>query len=231
MTLWLLNPKIASFITRHLHSGFDLFLDTVFPKYCVTCGSEGEHLCKSCFQKTTRVHWEGNLGQGKMIIAGSYKNRYLKEVIHFLKYRYIKDLSIPLAEFIADSMRQKLPPDFLNSKKTIIVPVPLHPRKLKWRGFNQTGLIAQKAGEYFTIPAISALGKTRNTPAQMEIKERSRRLKNLNGAFYCHNPKLVKGKNIILLDDVITTGATLKECEDTLKKAGAKEIWKVAVAG
>lgn len=231
MAPWSLNQKTINFLFLNLKLGYSFIIDTIFPKYCVTCGSEGEHLCDNCFQKIMEAPYEGAFDSKKIIIAASYKNYYVKETIHFLKYRYIKDLAAPLSDLAIKSLEEKLPNKFLNSKNIIIIPVPLHPRKLKWRGFNQTELIARRIGDHFKIPVVPGLKKLKSTPSQMEIKERSQRLENLRGAFCCPDTHLIKERDVILLDDVTTTGTTLKECENVLKQAGAKEIRKVAVAG
>lgn len=203
-------------------------LDTIFPKYCVFCDYEGQFLCHQCFSK---IVLQSPKADEKSIIAGSYKDYYLREIIHYLKYRYVTDLAKPLALILITVLRQKFPQSFFDSKKILIVPVPLFKKKLKQRGFNQSELIANIIGGHFNFQVAAALQKIKNTPAQMTISEKSKRLVNLQNVFQCVTPNMVKDKEILLIDDVVTTGATMEECAKVLKQAGARKVWKIAVAG
>ena len=118
-----------------------------------------------------------------------------------------------------------------NADDWLIIPVPLSKNRLKERGYNQAELIAEYFSEKIKIQICAgALMKTKDTPAQVSVKNRKERLKNLDGAFAVKNPELVEGKNIILIDDVSTTGATLREAKKTLKLAGAKKVLALVVA-
>ncbi len=109
----------------------------------------------------------------------------------------------------------------------LIVPVPLHPRRLKQRGFNQALLLARAFPE---IPlAREAVLRVRHTTPQVELKPNERR-ENVKGAFAVPDPALVKGKNILILDDVYTTGATVRECANILRKAGVRQVDILTVA-
>ena len=119
----------------------------------------------------------------------------------------------------------------------IIIPVPLHSRRLRWRGFNQSELLAKHISEKITpgfpIPVVSdLLQRSRYTHPQMEIKNQSKRKKNIENAFKIPKNKLglVKSKRILLVDDITTTGATIFECAKTLKKSGAHEVFAVVIA-
>lgn len=202
-------------------------LDTIFPKYCVICEKEGEYLCLSCLAKTVSPF--SSLDHN-IIAAGSYQNYYLKEIIHHLKYQFIKELAAPLANLIIKSLELKFNKDFFNNQNIIIIPVPLHPRKLRQRGFNQAELIANLIGINFNLETKLALKKIRSTKPQMTIEEKNERLENLKNAFVCGDKNSVAGKTIFLIDDVMTTGATLEECNRVLKQAGAKKIWKIVAA-
>lgn len=109
----------------------------------------------------------------------------------------------------------------------LIVPVPLHPKRLKQRGFNQALLLA-RAFPQGTV-AREALARVRHTVPQVELKPKERR-DNVKGAFAVPDPALVKSKNILLLDDVYTTGATVRECAKVLRRAGARQVDVVTVA-
>lgn len=202
-------------------------LDAIFPKYCVTCGKEGEYLCLSCLAKTVSPF---SFPDGNIIAAGSYQNPYLRETIHYLKYRWLKELARPLADLIIKSLLLKFSKDFFNNPNIVLVPVPLHPKKLKQRGFNQAELIANLIGNYFNLDTKLALKKIRLTKPQMTIEGKNERRENLKNAFVCGDKNSVADKTVFLIDDVMTTGATLKECGRALKHTGAKKIWKIVAA-
>jgi ComF family protein len=109
----------------------------------------------------------------------------------------------------------------------LVAPVPLHPKRLKNRGFNQSLYLAQAFPE--APLAREALVRTRHTPPQMELKAKERR-DNVKGAFAVPDPVLVKGKNVLLVDDLYTTGSTVKECARVLLKAGARRVEVLTVA-
>jgi ComF family protein len=119
----------------------------------------------------------------------------------------------------------------------LIIPVPLHPKRLRWRGFNQAELLAKYLGENmtpgFSLPVLSdVLIRQKNTTTQMKIKNYSERQKNMEGAFGINkeNNNLIRSKNILLVDDVATTGSTLFECARILKKSGAASVFGIVVA-
>jgi len=110
--------------------------------------------------------------------------------------------------------------DILDSD--VVIPVPLHPKRLRQRGFNQASLIAKRIFKNIPI-SFNALLRTRNTPHQMGLK-RQERLKNVVGAFKVRKKDKIRSKTILLVDDVVTTGATINECCKELLNAGAKEV-------
>ena len=115
------------------------------------------------------------------------------------------------------------------TKNTVIVPVPLHRNRLNLRGFNQSELLARYLSKRLDLPGCDALVRRLNTMNQVGL-QREKRLSNLDGAFDCSDKEYILGKNIILVDDVVTTGATLNECAKVLKQFGAKKIVGVVLA-
>ena len=114
----------------------------------------------------------------------------------------------------------------------LIIPVPMHRRKLRSRGYNQAALLAQLLGEQTgSRVLVSALRRVRNDKAQMEL-DRKERLRNVRSAFAISNKieKLLKGRSVLLIDDVVTTGATINECARVLKKSGASKVQATTVA-
>jgi ComF family protein len=112
----------------------------------------------------------------------------------------------------------------------VMVPVPLHIRRLRERGFNQALLLIRELSKRMGIPYEErVLKKIKDTPVQIALKKRERR-KNLTGAFQVRDQEAIRGKAIVLVDDVYTTGATVNECSHALLKAGAKQVAVLTVA-
>lgn len=112
----------------------------------------------------------------------------------------------------------------------LIIPVPLYPKKKRQRGYNQSELLARSLARMRQLPLdITSLRRVRNTPSQTQFG-REGRLQNMSGAFSCATPEAVKGKIVLLVDDVATTGATLEGCAEALKAAGAKKVFAYTLA-
>lgn len=150
----------------------------------------------------------------------------VREFIHGFKYMRRSFLRHTLAGWLAETLddprMRALPFD-------AFVPVPLHHVRWREREFNQAEvlakLIAPKAGK----PVWNSLKRVRNTPTQTRL-DRSERMENLRGAFVVRNPAQVKGRELVLVDDVFTTGSTVEECSRVLRKAGAKSVRVITIA-
>ena len=154
----------------------------------------------------------------KIIYYGIYAGS-LRKVIHLLKFKGIKRLAQPIAMLLSE-----LPLPEADG----IVPVPLHSKKMKEREFNQTALIGRHLSRQSGIPLLlEVLKKDKTTPPQTDVTGKER-LKNVKNAFSTGKP--LTGLRLILVDDVITTGATVYECARVLKKAGATSVIVVALA-
>jgi len=111
-----------------------------------------------------------------------------------------------------------------------IIPVPLHPKRLRWRGFNQALILAREVGRLWRLPVDPfILRRSRETPPQTELSEEER-TKNVRGAFAVDPRKSVEGESLLLVDDVYTSGATVNECSRALQRAGAKEVHVLTLA-
>ena len=176
-----------------------------------------------------------------LFCATSYEDKFAQRLIHAFKYPpFLRDLAKPLAlSIIAHiSLLNKpiYPPD-------VICPIPLHKRRLKWRGYNHSEEIAKQLGRAFSLPVVAdALIRTKHTAPQVSLSK-EQRLANMKGVFQVRNPQAIRssslslgvedqlaGKNILLVDDVYTTGATMEECARVLKKAGASRVFGAVVA-
>ncbi len=149
---------------------------------------------------------------------GAYEG-VLRQLIHLYKYRKIPTLARPLSALLARALPREEAFD-------AIVPVPLHWRRRLQRGFNQADLLARGLSRVTGIPVIGALGRVRSTSTQAGLSNRSRR-QNVTRAFRSRN---VSGKRILLIDDVMTTGATGAACALALKQAGARRVALLTVA-
>lgn len=185
---------------------------------CSTCGtpfpsSKGvDHECGRCLKD--RPHYKAARS------AFVYDGRLL-DAIHRFKYAGDTSLAVPLARSALGALDPSSP--------CIVVPVPLHPAKLKARGFNQSLLIARELARLTDYPlSYNNLKRARDTGQQVGLKSDERN-KNVAGAFILQDHALFKGKKALLVDDVITTGATINECAKLLKLAGA-EVFALTVA-
>ena len=215
-------------------------LDLLFPIQCLGCGKEGNFICYSCFKK---LPLNTKKSKNNLLIASYYKNLLIKQLIHKYKYDFIKDLAKPLGLLMVKKLQsQEVRPQKVGtfSKKVplfrsdlCLVPIPLHQKRLKWRGFNQAELLAQEISKKTNIPVINnLLIRIKHTLPQMKIQDAKQRKKNMNQAFAL-NPNFnnnLENKNIILIDDISTTGATMKECAKALKPLKPKNILGLVIA-
>jgi ComF family protein len=210
----------------------ELIFDLIFPKFCFCCKREGNFLCQDCFSvleiSTSHEKLKTQYLED-LYFPVNYKNFLVKRLIQNFKYPpLIRELKKELAIIIVShflSLDKK--PDFSDF---VLVPIPLDGKKLKWRGFNQTEEIARELSRLLKIPLmVDCLIKIRVTKDQVELSEKER-LENVKGAFFVKNKEKIKGKNLLLVDDVFTTGATMKEAARVLKEAGAKKIVGIVVA-
>jgi len=161
---------------------------------------------------------------------GPYTNG-LRELIHLLKYEQIRPAAKVLGRMLADAAGT-----LEMSGDVVVIPVPLHASKLRQRGFNQSELIASEAVRHLRNSAnahfameVAAMKRRRDTPSQVGMT-REARAENLRGAFGVTSRALVRDKQVLLVDDVLTTGATVSECTRVLRRAGAQRVWVATVA-
>ena len=169
----------------------------------------------------------------QLLIVADYKNSLVEKSLKFLKYRFIRDLEQPLSVLIKKYLKWLTLDKKFNVFEVgpLLIPVPLHPRRLNWRGFNQSELLTKNLADTFQMEmAGDLIERTVSTVPQADIKEREERLKNLNGIFKILNKEKIIGREVLLIDDVCTTGATLNECAKVLKANGATKIIALVIA-
>ena len=150
----------------------------------------------------------------------------LREVVQRFKYGRKVSLGKPLARLMAIACRDLLPERALD----VIIPVPLHPKRLRWRGFNQSVILARVVGSQWNLPIDPfVLVRPRETPPQTQLSEEERR-RNVRRAFSVNPAKSIEGKSVLLIDDVYTSGATVNECSRALKRGGAREVYVLTLA-
>ncbi|MDP2598648.1 MAG: double zinc ribbon domain-containing protein [Candidatus Liptonbacteria bacterium] len=159
--------------------------------------------------------------------ATQYDSATVKNLIHALKFRCIKRAAEPLAALLIEYAAGLA----LQLENHSVIPIPLSRARLRRRGFNQAELIARAFAGYFSLPLeTESLVRIKNTKPQSETKRLIERRGNISGCFMARDPNALRGKNIILIDDVTTSGATLFEAASVLKAAGARKILALTVA-
>ena len=206
----------------------------IFPVNCLICGKNGEDLCLACLASCPVAECE----TAKWVFPiFDYRHPPIKKSIWFLKYKGKKRLANVFAEILYGKILEELSDLILfeNFHQPILIPIPLAPKRKRERGFNQAELICQKLikldknSHTFEL-MTNVLIKLKDTKHQAQIENRTERLKNIINSFSVKNIELIKGRNIILIDDVTTTGATLQEARRVLKQAGAKKIIAFTIA-
>ncbi len=220
-------------------------LDLLFPKFCVGCRRVGAYICKFCFDKIvfnqsscpicrrmslggkTHPYCQTRYGLDGLICPTLF-GPITRDLIHQLKYRLVSDLTKCIADlfFTWPATNEQL--TNLISENTVLVPVPLHQKREKWRGFNQSQIIAGELSRRTGIKVFELLVRLVNTRPQVELSGKSR-VKNVAGVFAIRNGIGLKDKTCLLVDDLLTTGSTMRECAKVLKKAGARRVWAMAV--
>lgn len=212
--------KILNLFNKIILRIYKEILDIVYPieEKCIICKTDGFiglcPYCKSRINRTTIV--SDNLSYG-------FYGGIIKTLI--LKFKYESD-------FTAGYLLSKLLVEMIEENKIhaeVICYVPMTKKSEKKRGFNQCEVIARHIGYHINIPVSHCIKKIKNTKEQKTLTKEER-VKNLMGAFKVSRVKDIKNKNVILIDDVMTTGATINECKEVLKKSGANRITVLTIA-
>ncbi|MBI2607284.1 MAG: ComF family protein [Candidatus Doudnabacteria bacterium] len=162
-----------------------------------------------------------------IVSALSYKDPLVKRVIELFKYKFIQELSEDLAAALLNEISAQGLGDYF--REFILIPVPLHKKRFNWRGFNQAELLAASLAKINGIETNTDLIiRSKNTKPQTKLSATERK-QNLTDAFR-EQAAQIAGKKFLLVDDVVTTGATLNELAKLLKKSKAQEVWAVTVA-
>lgn len=224
-------------------------LDFFFPKRCLECGRIGKYFCDQ-HRYTIKVIGEREAicpVCERLAIDGvthpGCRSRYspngltsffrydgiVRKAVKALKYRLVFDLA---EEFIS-----LVPTSFFNNgtmqqlNNGLFVPIPLHPLRFRQRGFNQAEVLGRLIAKKLHVSIrIDILRRTRHTTPQVEMKKREARLKNMEKVFSIKSAAMKHSDNVILFDDVFTTGATMRSAANVLKRGGAKFVWVITMA-
>ncbi len=214
-----------------------LVTDALFPSFCVACGVYLERrggreraICDPCFSRIELAPRE-RVGGLALYPAGRYATPELRALVHALKYDHIRSAAEPLAELVAARLARES--RFTESGRWLIVPIPLHPARERSRGFNHAALIAERVSALSGIAcAPELLARTKNAPPQVTVPEKRLRRANVARAFVARvkGARRLTRTRILLLDDVCTTGATLREAARAIRRAGAETVEAVVAA-
>lgn len=226
-------------------------LDILFPKTCVGCGKYGGYFCGGCTSEIKQselvcpfceraslggvVHavCKRKYGLDGLWSLGIYEDS-LRKAIQKLKYKWVSEVASELVEITLEYWAKNSPLLLDKIKKNqgrswIVTSVPLHARRQKWRGFNQSELLAKLFALKLGLKYQMTLKRIRNTTPQMKLLSHERKL-NIRNAFERADNLQSTADRILLIDDVWTTGSTLKECCYVLKRSGAKSVWALTIA-
>ncbi len=211
--------------------------DFFFPRTCIGCGKVGDFICVSCSKKMSRILPPLCRRCGRPESSGAYCTEcwgqkssldgirsvfifegIVRQAVHELKYRNVQAMSGCLAGFMSLYFQEH------GLSGNVLVPVPLHERRLRERGYNQSRLLAEDLSGMISMEVNAALLKrVRNTGPQARSASVYERMTNMQNTFICDSGE-VTGGNVIIIDDVCTSGATLESCAAALKSAGAGHV-------
>jgi ComF family protein len=211
---------------------FSKILDIVFPEYCTVCGKSGSFVCRECLKDIphappTELSW--------CSARYHYQHSLIRDAIWQLKYKNKRGLGKILGNALHDVVLETLSEKMLfdGTQKPLIIPIPLSPHKLRTRGYNQSALLARALKECdptFYDLDTRALLKLHDTTAQARTRNKHERMHNIKGTFAVRRPQDIKKRFVLIVDDVTTTGATLREARRVLLSAGARYVYAVTVA-
>lgn len=234
----------------------NLVLDIIFPKICLGCSkftgkNDFDYVCGKCFgeialknilecigcKRETRLGLtcafcakENNIDQ--LIIVAGLSNPLVDKILKTYKYKFVRDMSAPLSVIAKKRVKNLLLKGFnLFEDNPLLIPVPLRRKRLNWRGFNQAGLLAKDISDtYYMTYRGDILIRIADPKHQADIKAKEDRINNVRNNFAVKDSESLRGRTVILVDDICTTGATINECARVLKESGAKRVIGFAIA-
>lgn len=227
----------------YIYNLWDDFISLLFPRLCYACGNHllrNENLiCTECYVVIPRTNYHleaenpvAQLFWGRCVLekasAFSFYNKgsRIRNLIHNLKYKGVKEIGYELGRIYGLSLKSSV---FI-SDIDLIIPVPLHPSKKRIRGFNQSDIISSGIGDATGLTVdINSLVRTTVSATQTR-RSRYERWTNVEGIFQVTDPEMIRGRHILLVDDVITTGSTIESCANELLKVQGVKVSVAAIA-
>ena len=228
---------MASVITRLTSSALNL----LFPLSCVVCGRDGSYLCPGCEPELPRLEepycqrcadpdeervcdWcRAQPPAFDGVRAPYLMEGAVRDMVHSFKYQNLRAAAPELGQLLSAYL------DSSPIRAEVVVPVPLHPRRERERGYNQAELLARELSKRTRLPMGShSLRRLRNTPPQVSVRSPDERKRAVQGAFECISD--IGGQRVLLIDDVVTSGSTMSACATALKAGGARSVWGLALA-
>lgn len=237
--------KNLSCAINYNQSTMNLVLDLIFPKKCIGCGRLGSYICDKCFSKIeiienpicpecerqaiggkTHPGCLRRFGLDGLIAACRYKG-IVRSAIQKIKYKWSYDISNVLIDLLVQNLWR-----FNFPQGAVLVPIPLHINRKRWRGFNQAEILARELNNRFGQVNLDLIERILENKSQVGLSKKERK-QNVKGIFALRETQgklMINGRDFILVDDVFTSGATMSEAAGVLKRAGAKSIWGMAMA-
>ena len=235
-------------------------LDIIFPKICLGCSrftaiGDFDYVCKKCFGEVslkntfecvgckrqthlglTCVFCKKESELDQLLIAAELSDSVIEKMLKTYKYKFVSDMAKPLSVIAKKCIKKLLSKGFnLFEDSPVVISVPLHKNRLNWRGFNQADLLARSVADSYHMPyGEKVLTRVVNAKHQAEAETKEERFSNVKNNFVVTNREAIKGRTVILVDDICTTGATLNECARVLKNppsgGGAKRVIGFVIA-
>ena len=219
------------------------FLALIYPRNCVACGNSlfkhEEQLCNYCYTNLPKSNfhkYDKNpvatlfYGRTPLLLASSFylfqKKGSVQKILHAIKYKHNKDLAVLIGKWYAEDLKT----NETISKADFIIPVPLHSKKFKLRGYNQSEEFARGLSEGLKIHLNTSVLKRKEFTETQTKKSKYERWENVEDVFELINPEIFKNKHVILVDDVITTGATIEACSQLLQQIEGVQISVLSIA-
>lgn len=222
--------------------------DILFPKFCLGCGAVGSYICYSCSKKIEPFERRVCLFCDKASLNGLTHDRCLQRlnvdgIVSIFKYnpmmwKIVKNIKYRLAREIFEELVKNIKPQYMEMiikmkrifSKALIQPIPLTRKRINARGFNQAVLVSEFLSSVLGLETADYLIRKKDGTPQAELVSRLERYQNIRGVFSLRPGSRIEDKNIILVDDVITSGATINEAARVLKKAGAGKVYAISLA-
>ena len=206
-------------------------LDLLYPPRCAFCHrllpQESRDVCRPCRRE---LPYTGDRAEREKIpyiercLSPLYYEKNVRESVHRYKFGRLTLYAGIYADFMLQCLGEP------ERSCDCVCFAPISRRRRRSRGFDQSELLARALAEKLGLPCVAALRKTRHTPAQSSTRSAAERQSNVKGAYRCVAPEKIAGKRVLLVDVVVTTGSTLKECAEQLCKAGAQSVCAVTLA-